>query len=212
MIDQLSCSSVIDWKFQCLPPMELELQRQWPWRTQPCPQYFTGAGSQGLFSWIAKRHCPAHFPDLCPEWTHLSAQLIWTSLFPTSFSPIADPCCFLSAVTHNLSLPSQEGQHQTNVPSVSFLLRGWFSQRLWGTSCYPGNMRFLPSHPLYFLSCSSPNSGLPTLSPQKPALARPVNFAKQPYSVSAVNSAPKGLHLVSTKVLTSSGPGAATLL
>lgn len=106
LTDQLSCSSVVDWKFQCLPPMELELQRQWPWRTQSCPHYFTGAGSQGLFSWVAKRHCPTHFPDLCPEWTHLPAQLIWTSLFPTSFLPIADPCCFLSAATHNLRLPT----------------------------------------------------------------------------------------------------------
>lgn len=185
--------------------MELELQRQWPGRTQPCPQYFTGAGSQGLFSWVAESHCPAHFPDLCPErTTHLNISLpsplagFWVrtdfafdltvvcsggllgflgfqssgpvsqqgpwltpgprlglslpvtqrageaaetwdqsmALYlrvtlahasptaPTSFSPIADLCCFLSAATHNLRLASQESQHQTNVTNVSFLLRG----------------------------------------------------------------------------------------
>lgn len=123
----------------------------------------------------------------------------WRPHSSRTFSPFADSWWFVSAASHNLRLPSQEVQHQTDVPSTSFLLRGGFFQTPWGISCSPVN-RISLFH-------SSSNSGFPTLLRSSPQPDLCMNFAKWPYSVSAVSSAPKGLNLVSTKVLTSGGPG-----
>lgn len=45
-------------------------------------------------------------------------------------------CC-----NHSPMSPSQEVLHQSNVPSVSFLLRVWFFQSLWGVSCSSVNLQ-----------------------------------------------------------------------